>query len=193
VVPALAAVGLLCGATAGAGVSVGLSAAEAIARTQRALAAALGAALGGAATGLVVEWVGRWALLTLVGLRLEVGGGVEGLAIGGGIGVGYALATAGIRDGHPAPTGRDRARVVVSTAAACAVAGLAVSAAGRPLVGGTIHLIAQASAGAQALLTPLGALVGETGFGPRARAVIGAGEAAMFGIGLSLGLTHRRS
>jgi hypothetical protein len=59
-------------------------------------------------------------------------------------------------------------------------------------VGGTIHAIAQASLGGQAALTPLGRLIGEPGFGPLTAALISLGEGAMFGLGLALGLTHRR-
>jgi hypothetical protein len=62
---------------------------------------------------------------------------------------------------------------------------------GRPLMGGTIHAIAEASAGSQAVLTPLGRLIGDPDFGPLTRAVIGTGEAALFGFGLAIGLTRR--
>jgi hypothetical protein len=58
-------------------------------------------------------------------------------------------------------------------------------------VGGTIHAIAQASVGSQATLTPLGQLIGEPDFGPLTAAVIGTGEGALFGLGLTLGLTRR--
>jgi hypothetical protein len=79
------------------------------------------------------------------------------------------------------------------TAAACGVAALALALAGRPLVGGTIHLIADASAGSQVNLTSLGRLIGEPDFGPLTSALIATGEGALFGFGLALGLTHRRA
>jgi hypothetical protein len=60
-----------------------------------------------------------------------------------------------------------------------------------PLVGGTIHTIAQASTGSQAVLTPLGRLIGERDFGTVTRLVISMGEAGLFGFGLALGLTRR--
>jgi hypothetical protein len=66
-----------------------------------------------------------------------------------------------------------------------------LTSAGWPLVGGTIHAIATASAGSQVALTPLGRLMGETDFGPLSSAIIGTGEAVLFGLGLSLGLTRR--
>jgi hypothetical protein len=81
---------------------------------------------------------------------------------------------------------------VVVVAAACGTAALALSLAGRPLVGGTVHLIASASAGGQAVLSPLGLLVGEPGFGSITAALISAAEGALFGAGLTLGLTRRR-
>ena len=64
----------------------------------------------------------------------------------------------------------------VLTAGACGLAALALTLAGRPLVGGTIHAIAQASRGSQAALTPIARLVGEPDFGPLTAAVIGTGE-----------------
>ena len=77
------------------------------------------------------------------------------------------------------------------TAVACGLAALALAAAGRPLVGGTIHEVAQAFAGAQVALTSLGRLIGEPGFGPVTAALLGLGEGALFGAGLALGLTRR--
>jgi len=62
---------------------------------------------------------------------------------------------------------------------------------GPPPVKGTIHLIAQASAGSQTTLTPLGRFLGETDFGPLTAALVATGEGALFGFGLALGLTRR--
>jgi hypothetical protein len=63
--------------------------------------------------------------------------------------------------------------------------------AGRPLVGGTVHVIAQAVQGSQVTLTPLGRLLGEPDFGALARAIIAIGEGTFFGFGLAFGLTRR--
>jgi DNA-binding winged helix-turn-helix (wHTH) protein len=191
VIPVLAAVGALCGATGGAGVGAGLSVAEAIVRSQRAIALILGAAAGGCLAGSLVQWLGRWTLATLVGVQIQAGGGLEGIVIGGGAGLGYAAATRHAQGGLAAPRGRRRIRVVAVTAAACGLAALALTLAGRPLAGGTIHLIAQASHGAQAVLTPLGRLIGEPDLGPISAAIIGTGEGALFGLGLAFGLTRR--
>ena len=72
-----------------------------------------------------------------------------------------------------------------------AAAALALAVAGVPLVGGTVHLLAQASSGSQVLLTPLGRLLGEPEFGPITRALISVGEGGTFAIGVAAGLTRR--
>jgi DNA-binding winged helix-turn-helix (wHTH) protein len=191
VVPALAVIGGCCGAAGGAGVGAGLSVAESIARSRRAIALFCGAALGGGLAGSVAQWLGRWSLAALVGVHIDTGGGVEGLAIGGAAGLGYILATSHAEGGLAAPRGRRRLGAAATTAAACGLAALALALAGRPLVGGTIHAIAQASRGSQATLTPLARLVGEPDFGPETAAVIATSEGALFGLGLALGLTRR--
>jgi DNA-binding winged helix-turn-helix (wHTH) protein len=193
VVPVLALLGCCCGAAGGAGVGAGLSVAESIARSRRAIALLCGAALGGGLAGFAAEWLGRWSLAALVGVNIDIGGGVEGLAIGGAAGLGYSVATAHSEGGLAAPRGHGRLAVASVIAAACGFAALALAFTGRPLVGGTIHVIAEASAGSQATLTPLGRLIGEPDFGPLTSAVIATGEGALFGLGLALGLTRRSS
>jgi DNA-binding winged helix-turn-helix (wHTH) protein len=193
VVPVLAAIGAGCGALGGAGVGAGLSMAEASARSARALALVAGGAIGGAAIGSIVQWLGRWSLAALFGLQMQVGGGLEGLLIGGGCGIGYALATSGAEGGLASPAGRRRIIAGLLTAACCAAGALLLTLLGRPLVGGTIHAIARAAHGSQVTLTPLGRLVGEPDFGRVSQAIIGAGEGALFGFGTVLGLTRRPS
>jgi hypothetical protein len=68
---------------------------------------------------------------------------------------------------------------------------LALTLARRPLVGGTIHAIADAADGSRATLAPLGRLIGEPDFGPVSRAVLAFGEGALFGLGLAYGLMRR--
>jgi DNA-binding winged helix-turn-helix (wHTH) protein len=191
VIPVLAALGAFCGAIGGAGVGGGLSVAEAIARSRRAIALVPGAAMGGLAAGAIAEWLGTWTLAAVVGVDVNVGGSIEGIAIGAAGGLGYGAATRAAEGGLAAPRGRDRFRVALLTAAGCAVAGFVLSLAGRPLVGGTIHLIAQASQGSQVALTPLARLLGEPDLGPVSAALLNTGEAALFGLGFALGLTKR--
>jgi hypothetical protein len=158
----------------------------------RTVALATAGGLGGGLVGLLIQFLGSASLDVLVGVTPAVGGGLEGLAIGAAAGLAYALTTRPPGGGLATPRGRDRVRVAAATALACALAALALTAAGRPLVGGTIHAIAQASSGRQAALTPLGRLIGEPGFGPITSSLISMGEGAAFGIGLALGLTRRR-
>jgi DNA-binding winged helix-turn-helix (wHTH) protein len=193
VVPVLAVIGGCCGAAGGAGVGAGLSVAESIMRARRAVALIAGAALGGGLAGSAAEWLGRWSLAALVGVNIDIGGGLEGVAIGGAAGLGYAVATSRAEGGLAAPRGRRRLDAATATAAACGLAALCLALSGRPLVGGTIHVIAQASRGSQATLTPLGRFIGEPDFGPLTAALIATGEGALFGLGLALGLTRRSS
>jgi len=189
----LGVVGACCGALGGAGVGAGLSAAEAIGRSRRTLWLVAGGVAGGGAVGWAAEWLARSTLATLVGVHVPVGGGLEGVAIGAAAGLGYALATRRAAGGLATPRGSDRLETVLAMGVACAAAGLALTLGGRPLVGGTVHAVAVASAGAQAVLTPIGRLVGDPDFGRFAGAVIGTGESLVFGLGLALGLTRRPS
>jgi hypothetical protein len=187
----LALIGGVCGATGGAGVGAGLAAAEATARSWRKTALVVGGALGGAVAGFLAQWLGQLTLATLFGVDLPLGGTLDGVVIGGAAGLAYALGTARSSDGLAAPRGAQRSRIVLLMAAVCGLATLSLAAAGRPLVGGTIHMIAQASRGSQAMLTPLGHLVGEPDFGPLTQAIIGFAEGTLFGLGLAFGITRR--
>jgi DNA-binding winged helix-turn-helix (wHTH) protein len=187
----LSLVGAGLGAVTGAGVGAGLATAEAIFRSRRVLALGVGGATGGAVVGLALQFLTRWTLRVLFGIDLQPGGGLEGLVIGAAAGLGYALSTSSMTGGLAAPRGRARARVAVMTAVFSAAAALVISLSGRPLAGGTVNAVAQAAKGAQIALAPLGALIGEPGFGRLTAALIAVGEGAFFGAGLALGLTHR--
>jgi hypothetical protein len=73
----------------------------------------------------------------------------------------------------------------------CGLGGLVLTLMGHPLVGGTIHAIADAAEGSRATLAPLGRLIGEPDFGPVSSAIIAFGESAVFGFGLAYGLMRR--
>ena len=191
VVPVLAVIGGCCGAAGGAGVGAGLSLAESSVRSRRTMALIAGGALGGGVAGAVAQWLARWSLAALVGVTLDTGGGLEGLLIGGAAGLGYGLATARTEGGLAAPRGRRRLAVAGLTAGMCGLAALGLTLTGRPLVGGTVHLIAQASDGSQTTLAPLGRFIGEPDFGPVTASLIGTLEGALFGFGLAFGVTRR--
>lgn len=190
VVPVLATIGAFTGAVGGAGVGAGLAVAEATMRSQRAAALVVGGASGGGIVGLLVQLVGSWTLVALTGLKPPIGGGLEGLCIGLAAGLSYAVGTSAT-DGLAAPRGHARLRLAILIGAACGLAALVLALSGRPLVGGTFHAIAQSSAGAQAVLTPLARLIGESDFGPLSAALISLGEGATFGFGFAYGLTRR--
>ena len=190
-VPILAVIGGACGAIGGAGVGAGLSVAEAVARSMRGVALVAGAALGGALVGSAAQWLARWTLLAIVGVQVEMGGGIEGLIIGASAGLGYALGTARIESGLAAPRGGQRLRAAALTALLCGAGALLLTLWGRPLVGGTLHGIARQASGSKITLTPLAHLIGEPDFGPVSQRLIGTGEGAVFGFGLVLGLTRR--
>ena len=194
IAPVLAVIGGGCGALGGGGVGAGLALAEAIARSRRSrpLALILFGAMGGGLVGAAVQWLTRWALASLVGLHLNVGGGLEGVMIGGGAGLGFAIATRRTELGFAVPRGGKRWLAACVIALCCGLAGLAIMFSGRPLAGGTIHVIADAADGSRATLAPLGRLIGEPDFGPVSSAILAFGESAVFGIGLSYGLMRRR-
>ena len=187
IVPVLALVGAGAGAIGGLGVGAGIAAAESSSRLRNPVGLAIGAAAGGATIGIAVQWLMRWSLAAVVGLDLPLGGAAEGLVIGATAGVGYAIAR---RLGPAAQSCIYRAAVVATF---CAAGALALTWAGRPLVGGTLHLIAREARGAQISLTPLGRLVGEPGFGPVSQALIAASEGGIFGFGVGIALLRRRS
>jgi DNA-binding winged helix-turn-helix (wHTH) protein len=189
--PVLAVIGAGCGALGGAGVGAGLALADAAAYSPRALALTFGAAIGGGLVGAAVQWLTRWALAALVGLDVAVGGGPEGLFIGAAAGLGYAIATRNMLIGEPALPRPQRLGAAAVTAILCGLAGLSLTLTGRPLAGGTIHAIASAAHGSQATLAPLGRLIGEPDFGPVTGAILAFGEAAMFGLGVAVGLLRR--
>jgi len=198
IVPVLVLMGAGAGAAGGLGVGAGLAFAESSSRLRNAGGLTIGAAAGGAAIGMAVQWLMRWSLAAVVGLNLPIGGAFEGLVIGAAAGVGYAIArrhqgTPLRRSGRPGPAARSRLQRAAVVAAFCAAGALALTWAGRPLVGGTLHVIAREARGSQISLTPLGRLMGEPGFGPVSQALIAAWEGGVFGFGVGIALLRRRS
>ena len=192
IAPVLAAIGGVCGALGGGAVGAGLSAVEANPRAPRAMALIGAAALGGGMAGGAVQLLARWGLGALLGLDVPVGGGLEGLAIGGAAGAGYAIAA-------PRPGGElysraaHQLRPALIIGVLCGLAGFGLAMAGYPLVAGTIHLIADAAEGSRATLAPLGRLIGEPDLGPVSSAILASAEAATFGLGLGVGLGQDRN
>jgi DNA-binding winged helix-turn-helix (wHTH) protein len=189
----LGLLGAIAGAVGAAGVAAGIAGAEAVARSRRSLAIVVGAALGGLIIGITGHFAVRWTLEGLFGLRLRgIGGAFEGLVLGAGVGIGYAATTSRPAGGGMAtPVGSARLLTLLMVALCTATAGLALSVAGYPLVGGLINGIAQASTGSQVALTPLGSLYNDPLFGRGTKALLAMFESALFGLGLTAGVTRR--
>jgi hypothetical protein len=185
----LAAAGVVVGGLGALGVAGGLAAALSLFRPPRAPALIALAAAGGAAIGFVAHHLARWTLQTIFGRDFgAVGGGFEGLALGAAAGLAYAIAQA-----WPGPSpdgGPGRARTAILTAAACALAGVAATAAGANLTGVSLNTLARAFQGS-VQLAPVARLLGEAELGPVTRGALAVYEGAFFGFGLALGFTRR--
>ena len=190
---ALAAIGALAGGIGAAGIGAGLAAAESLARSRRGLALTVCGAAAGAGVALIAQLLLRSVLDGLFGLRLPYDGrAVDGLALGGAAGLGYALATPQPPGGGlAAPSGPRRVAACLIVGACCAVAAVALTLSGRILVGGLVHDIARLSRDSALVLAPLGHFIGEPDFGPNTRALLSAFEGAAFGCALTWGLTGR--
>lgn len=185
-------IGALIGAVGAAGVGAGLAAAEAVAFSWRGPSLIVLGAAGGGFVGAASQTLGRWTLQGLFGHDLStLGGGLEGLAIGGAAGLGYALSTPRAGGGMASPRGVPRLLAAALTGACCAVAAVSLTLAGGHMGGVSLDAIARAFSGSHAGLAPLGRLFGEDGLGPRTRALLAAYEGVLFGFGLALGLTRR--
>jgi hypothetical protein len=188
----LAAVGAAIGGVGAAGVGAGLALAEALFRSARGLGlVALGAVCGGA-VGALAHTLGRFALEGLFGHELSfVGGGYEGLVVGAGSGLGYALATHPPSGGLAAPRGLARGRAALVVGLVCAGAFVALTRAGGHLGGVSLDFMARSFQGSQVGLAPVARLFGEPELGPRTQIALAAFEGLLFGAGLTFGLTRR--
>jgi hypothetical protein len=188
----LGLLGMATGALGAAGVGAGLAMAEALVRSWRRLSLASFGALGGGAIGATAHLVGQWTVQGLFGRDLSpVGGGFEGLVIGGAVGLGYALATPRPEGGMATPRGHDRLRVALLTGAFGALAAGLLAATGSHLGAMSLDFMARSFPGSQLSFDPLARLLGESTPGPWTRIALSTGEGMAFGSGLAWGLTRR--
>jgi hypothetical protein len=101
----------------------------------------------------------------------DITGAAEGLALGGAVGLGAWLAgtRSSLRQG------------AALAALAGGVGGLLIPALGGRLMAGSLDLLARSFPASRFRLDPVGALLGEPGFGPVSRIVTGGLEGALFG------------
>jgi hypothetical protein len=169
----LVCLSVVLGLIAGAGVGFGVAAAE-FAPTRRWLWSIAGGAAGGLVTGAFGRLIGLDAFNLLLGHSPgAITGAAEGALIGGAMGLGAWLS--GLVPGR---------RLVPSFAAGGLAVGLAAAAVplmGGRLMGGSLDLLARQFPESQLSLAQIGAVFGETGFGPVSQVVTGAFEGLMFG------------
>ena len=184
--------GTAVGGVAAAGVGAGLAGAEAAFRAWRRLALAVAGAACGLAIGGTAHLLGRLVLEGLFGRDLSpLTGAVEGLVLGGAVGLGYGLATPTAEGGMATPHGLARVRVALLTGFACALAAGMLGWSGRFLGAMSLDFMAQSFPGSEVGLTPLARLLGEPEPGAVTRVAISTFEGLMFGSGLAAGLTRR--
>ena len=184
--------GMIVGGAAAAGVGAGLAAAEVLVRSWRRLSLTLLGAVAGGLAGAIGHLVAQWTIQGLFGRDMSpIGGGFEGLVIGGAVGLAYGWATPRPGGGMATPEGAARARVALLTGAAAAAAALSLAAAGSHLGAMSLDFMARSFPGSQVSFAPIARLLGESAPGVLTRIAIGAGEGFAFGAGLAFGLTHR--
>ena len=184
--------GTAVGGVAAAGVGAGLAAAEAAFRARRRLALAAAGAASGLTVAAAAHLLGRLVLEGLFGRDLSpLTGAVEGLVLGGAVGLGYGLATPTAEGGMATPHGLARVRAALLTGLACGLAAGMLGWSGRFLGAMSLDFMAQSFPGSQVGLAPLARLLGEPEPGVVTRVAISAFEGLMFGSGLAAGLTRR--
>jgi DNA-binding winged helix-turn-helix (wHTH) protein len=192
VLVALPLVGLSVGALGALGVGGGLSWAEALARSQRRLALAVLGSAGGGLVGGLAHLLGLYVVEGLFGRDLSpVGGGFEGLVLGGAVGIGYAIATPVREGGMAAPRGASRLRAAGAAGILAAGAGVVLALTGHHLGAMSLDFMARSFPGSQVSLDPLARLLGESEAGPITHGVISGFEGLGFGLGVIGGLTRR--
>ncbi|MDP8993988.1 MAG: winged helix-turn-helix domain-containing protein [Pseudomonadota bacterium] len=156
-----------------AGVAFGIAAAG-FASAPRWLWSAIGGASGGLVVGAVVKLLGLDAFELLFGQSPgDITGAAEGALLGGAVGFGAWLADRG-----SAP--RSLRRGIAAAALAGSAAGILIALLGGRLMGGSLDLLASHFPDSRLRLDRIGALFGESGFGPVTQAVTGGIEGLLF-------------
>jgi DNA-binding winged helix-turn-helix (wHTH) protein len=169
----LVCVCVLIGSIAGAGVGAGI-AAVGVASKRFWRWSAVGGAAGGLIVGGLVKLIGLDAFALFFGQSLgEITGAGEGALLGGAVGLGGWLAARGRYS--------LRRSAAIAGATGCA-AGVTIALLGGRLMGGSLDLLAERFPSSRLDLDQIGALFGESGFGPISRAVTSGLEGALFGV-----------
>jgi DNA-binding winged helix-turn-helix (wHTH) protein len=152
----------------GAGVGFGIAAAGFAPRRYWAI---VGGAAGGLIVGGIVKLLGLDAFNLLIGRSPgDITGPFEGVLLGGAVGFGAWLA------GHTTSLRRSAAIAALTGGAVGAV----IPLLGGRMMGGSLELLAHQFPDSRLRLGSIGALFGESSFGPISQAVTGALEGALF-------------
>ena len=153
----------------GAGVSFGIAAAGLL-RDRRWVVA--GGAIGGLIVGAFAKLLGLDAFNLLLGRSPgDITGGIEGLMLGGSVGLGAWLGT---RDDWSI-----RRRIGIAGLIGL-VGGVLITSLGGTLMGGSLDLLSRSFPDSRLRLDELGGLFGEGRFGPISQIVTGGLEGALF-------------
>jgi hypothetical protein len=134
----------------------------------------VGGAAGGLVVGAVVKLLGTDAFQLLLGRTPgDITGGPEGALLGAAVGLGAWL-------GGLSWAAHSLRRAVAAAALVGAATGLLIAMLGGRLYGGSLDLLARHFPGSRLRLDQIGALVGESGFGPASLLVTSALEGALF-------------
>jgi DNA-binding winged helix-turn-helix (wHTH) protein len=144
--------------------------------------AIIGGTLGGLAVGAVAKLIGVDAFHLLIGRSPgQITGALEGMVLGSVAGLCAWLALW-------APGGLSRRMRTAISALAGAMAGAVIILSGGRLLSGSLASLGAQMPGSRLSLDPLGALVGEQGFGPISHVMSGAMEGGLFTAGIAAGL-----
>jgi hypothetical protein len=175
---------MLLGLVGGAGVSFGIALA-AYAPGRLGQWSIVGGALGGLIIGGFVKLVGLDAFSLLFGQSPgEITGAAEGAVLGGAVGAGFWIAS------RVTP---NKLRGSTAIAALCgAAAGIAITLFGGRLMAGSLDLLARTFPNSRLHLDQIGALFGETGFGPMSLLMSTAAEGLLFSAGVVGAMVYAR-
>jgi len=174
---------ILAGLIGGAGVGFGIAVAGRM-RGSRWPWSIIGGALGGLLVGAAAKLLGLDAFSLLFGRSPgDITGAGEGALLGAATGFGLWCASR---------SGRSLARPVAVAALAGGTGGLVIALAGGTLMGGSLDRLAGGFPESRLTMAGIGALFGETGFGPLARAVTSVAEASLFAAGVVAALLLAR-
>jgi hypothetical protein len=136
-----------------------------------------GGATGGFVIGAIVKFLGLDAFNLLIGRSPgDITGPMEGVIVGGAIGVAYVIA-AGLED-------RPRWQRIAIAVICGSAGGLLVALLGGHMMGGSLDLLAHQFPDSRLRLDRLGAWFGESEFGPVSQMVTAALEGGLFGCGV---------